>query len=109
MKPWTLHDLRRSARSAWPTLGVDKDVCEALLNHTPGDALLVAYDRRDFLSEKTQALEKWAAAIENAIAGPGRPLTVLGRRPASFPLARPEGRRRANIQLAASAAAGPAQ
>ena len=71
VKPWTLHDLRRTARSAWPTLGVDKDVCEALLNHTPADALLVAYDRRDFLAEKTQALEKWAAAIENSIGGSG--------------------------------------
>ena len=71
VKTWTLHDLRRTARSAWPTLGVDERVCEALLNHTPADALLVAYDRRDFLAEKAQALQKWAAAIESAIAGPG--------------------------------------
>jgi integrase len=77
VKTWTLHDLRRSARSAWPTLGVDERVCEALLNHTPADALLVAYDRRDFLAEKTQALEKWATAIENAIADPGEGAAVV--------------------------------
>ena len=41
------------------------------MNHTPGDALLIAYDRRDFLAEKAQALELWATAIENATAGPG--------------------------------------
>ena len=77
VKTWTLHDLRRSARSAWPALGVDERVCEALLNHTPADALLIAYDRRDFLAEKTHALEKWAAAIENAIAGP-EPASAAG-------------------------------
>ena len=77
LKTWSLHDLRRSARSAWPTLGVDERVCEALLNHTPADALLVAYDRRDFLAEKTQALEKWATAIENAIADPGEGAAVV--------------------------------
>jgi integrase len=70
LKTWTLHDLRRTARSAWPTLGVDERTCEALLNHTPSDVLLTAYDRRDFLAEKAQALELWAAVIENAIAGP---------------------------------------
>jgi hypothetical protein len=81
VKQWTLHDLRRTARSAWPTLGVDKDVCEALLNHTQGDALLMAYDRRDFLAEKAQALELWAAAIENATVGPGE--AADGSRPSA--------------------------
>ena len=100
MKPWTLHDLRRTARSAWPTLGVDKDVCEALLNHTPADALLIAYDRRDFLAEKTQALEKWAAAIENAIGGPGE--AADSPRPSAGVISLAKGAkavRRANMQL----------
>jgi integrase len=106
-KTWTLHDLRRTARSAWPTLGVDERTCEALLNHTPGDALLAAYDRRDFLIEKAQALELWAAAIENAIAGPGEPAD--GHRPSAGVLARPEKAvGRANMQPAASPVSGSA-
>ena len=104
VKSWSLHDLRRSARSAWPALGVDKDVCEALLNHTPTDALLVAYDRRSLLGEKTQALEKWAAAIESAIAGPGEPADVPRTLAGVIPLARPEkASSRANTQLDAGA------
>ena len=69
---WSLHDLRRTARSAWPTLGVSGDVCEALLNHTPANALIPLYDKRDFLAEKARALNLWAAAIESAIAGSGK-------------------------------------
>jgi integrase len=102
VKKWTLHDLRRTARSAWPTLGVDERTCEALLNHTPGDALLIAYDRRDFLAEKTQALELWAAAIENAIAGPGE--ADYGPRLSTgvIPLAKgAKVSRRANMELVA--------
>jgi integrase len=102
VKLWTLHDLRRTARSAWPTLGIDKDVCEALLNHTPGDALLVAYDRRDFLAEKAHALELWAAAIKNAIAGPGEPADGLRPSAGVIPMPRPEtAGQRANLPLAA--------
>ncbi len=95
VKLWTLHDLRRTARSAWPTLGVDKDVCEALLNHTSGDSLLIAYDRRDFLAEKAQALELWAAAIENATAGAGE--TADGSRPSAGVIGAKAGGR-ANMQ-----------
>jgi integrase len=68
---WSLHDLRRTARSAWPAVGVSEDVCEALLNHTPANALIPVYDKRDFLAEKARALNLWAAAIESAIAGTG--------------------------------------
>jgi len=68
---WTLHDLRRTARSAWPALGVNEDVCEALLNHTPANALIPLYDKRNFAAEKARALNLWAAAIESAIVGPG--------------------------------------
>ena len=102
VKTWTLHDLRRTARSAWPTLGVDKDVCEALLNHTPSDALLIIYDRRDFLAEKAHALELWAAAIENAIGGPGEAADCPRPSAGVIPLARgAKGGGGANMQLAA--------
>jgi integrase len=69
---WSLHDLRRSARSAWPALGVSEDVCEALLNHTPANALIPLYDKRNFAAEKARALNLWAAAIESAITGSGK-------------------------------------
>ena len=73
-----------------------------MLNHTPGDSLLIAYDRRDFLVEKAQALELWAAAIESAIAGPGE--AADGPRPSAgvIPLAKgAKAGGRANMQLVA--------
>ena len=77
---WTLHDLRRTARSAWPALGVNEDVCEALLNHTPRMPPDPFYDKRNFAAEKARALNLWAAAIESAIVGPGRPAAALDPR-----------------------------
>jgi integrase len=53
-----------------------QDVCEALLNHTPGTRAH-AYDPRDFLAEKAQALELWAADRERDCRPPGRPMTAL--------------------------------
>ena len=41
----------------------------------------MAYDRRDFLAEKAQALELWAAAIENVTVGPGE--AADGSRPSA--------------------------
>jgi integrase len=104
VKTWSLHDLRRTARSAWPTLGIDERVCEALLNHTPGDALLAAYDRRDFLAEKAQALELWAATIENTIVGSAE--AARGPQPSAGVI--PKASRRANVRLAASHGSGAA-
>jgi len=60
--PWTLHDLRRTARSLMARAGVQGDVAEQVLGHKiPG--VRGVYDRHSYAVEKREALEKLAALI----------------------------------------------
>jgi integrase len=62
MPPWTLHDLRRTARSLMARAGVPSDVAEKVLGHKiPG--VRGVYDRHSYAAEKRDALEKLAALI----------------------------------------------
>jgi integrase len=60
---WTIHDLRRTARTLMSRAGVDKDHAERALGHVIGGVRGV-YDRHEFAAEKRQALEALAALIE---------------------------------------------
>lgn len=57
------HDLRSTARSHLAALGVGIIVAERCLNHSLG-GLVAVYDQHDYLEERRQALEQWAAFIE---------------------------------------------
>ncbi|WP_419829844.1 tyrosine-type recombinase/integrase [Methylobacterium sp.] len=72
MKPWRLHDLRRTCSTGMAKGGAPIHVVEAVLNHASGTVSGVAaiYNRYAYLSEKQAALEAWAAHVE-AIVGPG--------------------------------------
>lgn len=62
MPAWTLHDLRRTARSLMSRAGVASDVAELVLGHKiPG--VRGVYDRHSYGTEKREALEKLAALI----------------------------------------------
>jgi integrase len=56
-----LHDLRKTFRSHLARLGVADRVAEGMLNHAPTDRLIGIYDKHDYLSERIEAAEKWAA------------------------------------------------
>jgi integrase len=56
---FTIHDLRRTARTHLGKLGVDIITAEKCLNHTLG-GLVDVYDRGDYLEERRKALEMWA-------------------------------------------------
>jgi integrase len=59
---WTLHDLRRTARSLLSRAGVQSDVAERVLGHViPG--VRGVYDRHSYAAEKRDALEKLAGLI----------------------------------------------
>jgi integrase len=61
VKPWTLHDLRRTGASHLRTarFGIDERVVEEILGHvTPG--ILGRYQCGEFLPEKREALDRWA-------------------------------------------------
>jgi integrase len=65
---WTLHDLRRTARSLMSRAGVNADHAERCLGHVIAGVRGV-YDRHEFHAEKLQAFEALATLIERVVAG----------------------------------------
>jgi integrase len=63
---WTLHDLRRTARSLMSRAGVASDHAECCLGHVIGGVRRI-YDRHEFYDEKARAFEALAAQIERII------------------------------------------
>lgn len=75
IKPWTLHDLRRSARSNWSALGVQPHIAEMMLGHRQG-GIIGTYDTHRFEHERRAALEAWSRRIAE-IVSPGAAAKVL--------------------------------
>jgi integrase len=63
---WTLHDLRRTARSLMSRAGVQRDHGELCLGHVLRGVHGI-YDRHDYHAEKKLAYEKLAAQIERIL------------------------------------------
>jgi integrase len=61
---WTLHDLRRTAKTLMTRAGVRPDVSERVLGHVIG-GVEGTYDRHSYEVEKRDALEKLATVILN--------------------------------------------
>lgn len=66
---WTLHDLRRTARTLMVRANVRPDVAERVLGHVIGGVAGV-YDRHDYLAEKRHALEALAGEVRRILAEP---------------------------------------
>ena len=64
--PWTLHDLRRTARSLMSRAGVRPDVAGRVLGHAMGGVEGI-YDRHAYREEKANALKALAGLIENIL------------------------------------------
>jgi integrase len=77
MPPWTLHDLRRTARSLMSRAGISSDHAERALGHVI-DGVRSVYDRHKYLAEKQRALEALAALVEQ-ILNPAPNVTQLSR------------------------------
>ena len=60
---WTLHDLRRTAKTLMVRAGVRPDISERVLGHVI-TGVEGTYDRHSYAEEKRDALEKLAAMIE---------------------------------------------
>lgn len=65
----TPHDLRRTVRTGLSRLGIRHEVAERCLNHAVG-GMEGVYNLHDFLEERREALEKWAAHVETVVHGP---------------------------------------
>jgi integrase len=66
---WTLHDLRRTARSLLSRTDVRPDIAERCLGHTVGGAIAQTYDRHNYATEIADALQQLAALIATIVRG----------------------------------------
>lgn len=60
---FTVHDMRRTARTHMAALGVDRFVAERALNHQLRD-LEGIYNQHDYFNERKAALERWGGLLE---------------------------------------------
>jgi integrase len=63
----TPHDLRRTAATHLQKLGINSDIIDKVLNHTPQDVTRRHYIHYEGFEEKTAALERWAQEVENML------------------------------------------
>jgi hypothetical protein len=64
LAPWKNHDIRRTVRSNLSRLRVSEEAREAVLAHVrPG--IKGVYDHYDYLDEKREALDLWAARLRS--------------------------------------------
>jgi integrase len=63
MPHWTLHDLRRTARSLMSRTGVRPDIAERVMGHAL-QGVEGVYDRHAYVAEKAAALAKLASLID---------------------------------------------
>lgn len=72
---FTVHDMRRTARTLLAGLGVDHFVAERALNHKLRNVEGV-YDRHDYFDERRDALGRWAHLLDSIRTG--KPYNVVG-------------------------------
>lgn len=69
LAPFTVHDLRRSAATAWGEyLKTPPHVIERMLNHQPANKLVATYQRAVYADEQRSAWQAWGALVEQQIA-----------------------------------------
>ena len=81
LKPWRLHDIRRTVATRMADLGVLPHVIEAALNHISGHKAGVAgiYNRSSYVAEKSAALILWAAHVIAITEGKAADIVSLRR------------------------------
>lgn len=77
MPAWTLHDLRRTARTGMSRLGIARDIAERVIGHSVGGRLGATYDVYEYREEKARALAAWANHISAVVAGRGERSNVV--------------------------------
>jgi len=79
LKPFVIHDIRRSVRTGLSALPVPDLVRELVIAHTkPG--LHKVYDQHAYEAEKRHALELWAARLRNIVEPPAPNVVPLAAR-----------------------------
>jgi integrase len=76
---YTIHDLRRTARSLLSRAGVNADIAERCLGHVIGGVRGI-YDRHEYFEEKKRAFEALALQIERIINPKANVVPMRGER-----------------------------
>lgn len=76
MKDWTLHDLRRTARSLMSRAKVPTDHAERCMGHVIG-GVRETYDRHEYFDEKRAAFEALATLVDMIVNPPADNVVVL--------------------------------
>jgi integrase len=79
MQPWTIHDLRRTARSLMSRAGVRPDIAERVLGHVIAGVRGI-YDRHDYVEEKADAMVRLAGLVKTISTLPEAKVVVLQSR-----------------------------
>lgn len=74
---WSVHDLRRTARTNWAALKVNEGVSEKMLGHVL-QGVLANYNHHDYIDEMKEAYRVWFYRLEN-IQGRANNVTPLVR------------------------------
>ena len=71
VKPWRLHDIRRSVATGMADIGIEPHVIEAALNHYSGHRRGVAgvYNRSNYASQVKSALQRWSGHVLDLVEG----------------------------------------
>jgi integrase len=75
---WTLHDLRRTAKTLMARAGVRPDISERVLGHVIA-GVEGTYDRHSYADEKRDALEKLAGMVERILTPPSSNVEKLDK------------------------------
>lgn len=76
LRSWTIHDLRRTAKSLMIRAGVRPDISERVLGHVIG-GVEGTYDRHDYEAEKADALVKLAGLVDRITTPPAGNVVAL--------------------------------
>jgi integrase len=74
VRPWHLHDLRRTAATGMADIGVQPHIIETVLNHQSGHKAGIAgiYNRSSYTKEKAEALARWDEHVASLVVGCGQ-------------------------------------
>jgi integrase len=80
VKPWRLHDLRRSATTWLAKNGTEPHVLAALLNHAPASTMGITaiYNRTRYSAERRAALELWSTHVAKLANAGNSELVAVG-------------------------------
>lgn len=78
LKPWRIHDLRRTAATGMAALAFPPHVVERVLNHVSGtqSGLVGVYQRHEYRPERKAALTAWGAHVAAVVRGQPMPSNV---------------------------------